>query len=111
MDNSGEFDAEAPCKRTIYVSVLLKNMVKNDRIKYYLKKGRDMNFATMSELARAGKKLRRPSWGQNEYVRSDGKILIHTTPYFGESFNQGIQGYVYVCEEVDVVAEDWVLVD
>ena len=69
--------------------------------------GEFMNFDTMVEKAREGKHLRRKSWPESMRLWSDGKILIHNTPYFGEPFNQAIQGYVYVTEQVDVVADDW----
>lgn len=66
-----------------------------------------MNYSQMVEAVREGKHCRRPTWGAQEKVWSNGTILIHSNPYFGESFNQLIQGYVYVCEQVDVVATDW----
>jgi hypothetical protein len=70
-----------------------------------------MNYTQMCEAAREGKRCRRNAWKAEELLWSDGKILIHNTSYFGEPFNQGIQGYVYVCEQVDVVAEDWFAVN
>ena len=69
-----------------------------------------MNFNTMVEKTREGKHARRHAWKEGEKLWSDGKILIHNTPYFGEPLNQAIQGYSYVCEQVDVVADDWELV-
>ncbi len=68
-----------------------------------------MNYAEMCEAVREGKRATRPTWGSGEYVFSNGKILIHNTPYFGEPFNQEIQGYTYVCEQVDVNATDWLV--
>lgn len=70
---------------------------------------RKMNYSQMTEAVREGAQARRPTWKPNEKVWSDGKILIHNTPYFGEPFNQAIQGYAYVVEQVDVFAEDWEL--
>lgn len=76
--------------------------------KYYME--RFMNYSEMAEAVREGAHARRSVWKAPEKLWSDGKILIHNTPYFGEPFNQGIQGYAYVCEQVDVVATDWELV-
>lgn len=68
-----------------------------------------MNYQEMTEKVREGAHARRATWKADEKLWSDGKILIHNTPYFGEPFNQGIQGYPYVCEQVDVFATDWEL--
>ena len=70
---------------------------------------RNMNYTEMAEAVREGAHARRITWKMGEKLWSDGKILIHNTPYFGESFNQAIQGYPYVCEQVDVYATDWEL--
>lgn len=68
-----------------------------------------MNYIQMVEATKSGSHARRSVWPPNEEVWSDGKILIHNKSYFGEPFNQSIQGYAYVCEQVDVVATDWEL--
>lgn len=90
---------EDPRKRLIIVSVDPK----------YIIKERMMNYSEMVATVKEGKRARRPTWKDDEFLWSDGKILIHNTPYFGEPFNQGIQGYIYVCEQVDVFATDWTL--
>lgn len=87
--------SELPCHRQHYLDYMEK---------FY------MNYSQMTEAVREGAHARRNTWKQGEKLWSDGKILIHNTPYFGEPFNQGIQGYVYVCEQVDVFATDWELV-
>lgn len=67
-----------------------------------------MDYAKAAELAREGKRLRRKVWEESEFMWSNGKILIHNTPYWtNEKINQDLQGYPYVCEQVDVVANDW----
>lgn len=68
-----------------------------------------MNYTEMTEKVREGAHARRGTWKPGERLWSDGKILIHNTPYANEPFNQFIQGYVYVCEQVDVFATDWEL--
>jgi hypothetical protein len=69
-----------------------------------------MNYYAMAQAVKTGCHARRPNWKPEEKVWSNGKILIHNTPYFGEPFNQSIQGYPYVCEQEDVEAYDWELV-
>jgi hypothetical protein len=69
-----------------------------------------MNYYEMAISVKEGMKARRPTWKPEEKVWSNGKFLIHNTPYFGEPFNSDIQGYPYVCEQEDVEAEDWELV-
>lgn len=69
-----------------------------------------MNYYEMALAVKEGMKARRPTWKPEEKVWSNGKILIHNTPYFEESFNKDIDGYPYVCEQEDVEAEDWELV-
>lgn len=97
-------------KRVIKVCVDIKSLTPSDRLKYFFHKESPMKYDQMVALTREGAKCTRPTWKPGEYVWSDGKILIHTTSYFGEPFNQAIRGYTYVCEQVDVVAEDWQLV-
>lgn len=70
-----------------------------------------MNYTQMCEAVREGKRCMRPTWKQGEYVFSNGKVLVHTTPYWtNERLNQELNGYPYVCEQVDVVATDWLMV-
>jgi hypothetical protein len=68
-----------------------------------------MQYTEMVEHIKKGGCARRLSWKASEFLWSNGKILIHNTPYFGESFNQMINGYVYVCECEDTIATDWML--
>ena len=68
-----------------------------------------MDYATMIEgIMKAGKKATRTAWKKGEHLWSDGNILIHNTPYWeNEAQNQKINGYPYVCECKDVLANDW----
>jgi hypothetical protein len=94
------------CKKKIINVTVSPRYLISKRI---YKKGDIMNYSQMAEIVREGKHARRSTWKEGEKVWSDGKILIHNTPYFGEPFNQAIQGYPYVCEQVDVFATDWEL--
>lgn len=69
---------------------------------------KQMDYFQMVQAIREGGKARRPTWNKDEWLWSDGKILIHTTPYWtNEEKNKQIQGFPYVCEQVDVTARDW----
>lgn len=99
-----------PDKRIILVSVHSKYLVTlSKKIDLLVNNEGTMNYSQMVEAVREGKHCRRPTWSPEERIWSDGKILIHNKPYFQEPFNQGIQGYVYVCEQIDVVADDWMV--
>lgn len=71
--------------------------------------GAIMDYAEMIEgIMKRGKKAMRSTWGDGEYLWSDGSILIHNTPYWEqEKKNEKIDGYPYVCECKDVLAHDW----
>lgn len=94
---------------TFYVDV--KYVLNIDKEKLMLNqqlKERFMNYNQAVEAAREGKRLRRQTWENSQYMWSNGKVLIHNTPYWtNESINQDLQGFPYVCEQVDVVANDW----
>jgi hypothetical protein len=97
--------------RVITCYVDTKYLFESDRQRYVFNqhlKEKDMNYTQAVEKAREGKRLRRTSWEESQYMWSNGKILIHNTPYWtNEYINQELQGYPYVCEQVDVVANDW----
>ena len=97
-----------PDKRLILVHIEPRYVVNSSRDYKHIKEI-CMNYYDMVAAVKEGAHARRPTWKPSEQLWSDGKILIHNTPYFGEPFNQAIQGYVYVCEQVDVVANDWEL--
>lgn len=105
-----------PDKRIILVHVdpkyVVGSSIENNFLAKDLKKKEiAMNYSQMCEAVREGKRCSRPTWKQGEYVFSNGKVLIHTTPYWtNEYLNQELNGYPYVCEQVDVVASDWFLV-
>jgi hypothetical protein len=71
---------------------------------------KNMNYYEMAIAVIQGNQARRPMWKPEEKLWSNGKILIHNTSYFGEEFNEEIQGYPYVSEQEDVIAQDWELV-
>lgn len=98
-------------KKTICFYVDVKYLMDTERkqIEENQKKEKNMNYYEATAQAKEGKKVRRPTWQHNEHMWSDGKVLIHTTPYWtNEKINQTLNGYPYVCEQVDVVATDWV---
>jgi len=71
---------------------------------------KNMNYYEATAQTKDGRRVRRPTWAPNEHMWSDGKVLIHTTPYWtNEKVNHALNGYPYVCEQVDVVASDWVV--
>lgn len=100
-------------KRTITFYIDVKYVSAEIRRKYLSNQfhmEKFMNYTKAVEAAREGKRLRREAWNKDQYMWSNGKILIHNTPYWtNEKINQEIQGYPYVCEQVDVVATDWEL--
>lgn len=98
--------------RTICFYVDVKYLVGADRkrIEGNQKKEKNMNYYEATAQTKDGKRVRRPTWAAKEHMWSNGKVLIHTTPYWtNEQLNQSLNGYPYVCEQVDVVASDWVL--
>jgi hypothetical protein len=102
-----------PDKKLIFVSVLKSHVIASTAYKNFsLNSAKPweayMNYSEMCEAVREGKRCTRPTWRDGEWVFSNGKILIHTTPYWtGENLNQELNGYPYVVEQVDVVATDW----
>lgn len=101
-----------PDKRIILVHVDPKYVVGfNAQINSLFNSEDFMDYSQMCEAVREGKRCTRPTWNKGEYVFSNGKVLIHTTPYWtNEKLNQDLNGYPYVCEQVDVVACDWAFV-
>jgi hypothetical protein len=99
--------------KTILVYVDPKYLLPEERRRFYRhrlqrKKREDMDYYEMCEAVREGKRCTRPTWKDGEYVFSNGKVLIHNTPYWtNEMVNQELKGYPYVVEQVDVVAHDW----
>lgn len=70
-----------------------------------------MNFYHMAEKLNEATKAYRPTWGKGELLWKKDKVLVHNTPYWnGESINQLLEGYPYVCETQDIEADDWILV-
>ena len=101
-----------PYTKTICFYVDIKYLMEGDRkkIEENQKRKKNMNYYEATAQAKEGKRVRRPTWGDKEHMWSNGKVLIHTTPYWtNEQLNQSLNGYPYVCEQVDVVASDWVL--
>ena len=102
-----------PDRRLIFVSVLKTSVITSKlRKNFSLNSTKPweiiMNYSDMCEAVREGKRCTRPTWGEGQYVFSNGKVLIHTTPYWtNEKINQELNGYPYVVEQVDVVATDW----
>jgi|ERR1700754_1844923 len=98
-------------KRLITFYIDTKYLLDTDRQRYVYNqhlKEKFMDYTKAVELAREGKRLRRKIWEEAQFMWSNGKILIHNTPYWtNENINQELQGYPYVCEQVDVVANDW----
>jgi hypothetical protein len=101
--------AEDISQRTILVYVAKKYLLESDLRRYeQQKKGGYMDYYSMVEAVREGKRCTRPTWKDGEYVFSNGKVLIHNTPYWtNEKINQELRGFPYVVEQVDVVATDW----
>lgn len=98
------------CKRNILVQIPTEYLLKSDIEKFKHKKPKEnvMNYFEATQLAKQGKRVRREAWNKGEFMWSDAKILIHNTPYWtNEKINQSLNGYPYVCEQVDVVANDW----
>lgn len=101
-----------PEGKIIFVQAKRKFMVRSPRrvFKPTLLEEFKMKYDEMVEAVREGKRATRPTWKEGEFVFSNGKVLIHTTPYWSnEKINQDLGGYPYVCEHVDVVATDWAL--
>lgn len=99
-------------QRTICFYIDVKYLVGDDRKKIASsqKMEKTMNYYEATAQTKEGKRVRRPTWQVNEYMWSNGKVLIHTTPYWtNEKINQELNGYPYVCEQVDVVASDWTI--
>lgn len=69
-----------------------------------------MNYYDMALAVKAGCEARRQTWKPEEKVWSNGKILLHTTPYFASEYNEESLGYPYVTESEDITAHDWELI-
>lgn len=70
-----------------------------------------MNFDTMIKKLNKDTKAFRPTWGKDEMLFLSGNILSHNTPYNdGDVYQETINGYVYVSETEDLIADDWAIV-
>lgn len=67
-----------------------------------------MNYSEAVKAVLGGKRVRRPTWEDSQYMFSNGKILIHNTPYWeNEKPIAALKGYPYICEHEDALASDW----
>jgi len=101
-----------PDKRIFFISVELNNSLSFSlKIPKLINGDKKMNYIEMATAIEKGNFARRASWKEGEKLWSDGKIMIHNTPYFNKEseYNPSINGYVYVCEKEDVFANDWEL--
>ena len=79
-----------------------------------------MKFVEMIPYLSEGDSARRPHWKPNEYIWTNGKFLVHSTPYFkhdkpltedDSEWTELFTHYTYVCEMKDLIADDWEVVN
>ena len=71
-----------------------------------------MDFNTMIKRLNKDTKAFRPTWGKGQMLSISGNMLSHNTQYYAnDSYQEKINGYVYVSEIEDLIAEDWAIVE
>lgn len=68
-----------------------------------------MNFIEMVKQVKSGMLATRPDWRAGEFVSYNGRILVHTHPYFSSDKLVGDK-YPYLVEECDTEHTDWLVV-
>lgn len=113
-------------KKTILVAVDIKYLSHFDRLMHCKAKGlelllkskeKNMDYITMVEAIKSGKKATRATWEPGMYVWYGSDMLLHTHPYWPDQqtlhFNNpdGGNSFPYICEKDDGTACDWQLVN
>lgn len=71
-----------------------------------------MNFNTMVKKLNKDIKAFRPTWGKGQFLFLSKTILAHNTQYYtNDTYQEKINGYVYVPEIDDLLSEDWAIVE
>jgi len=103
--------------KIITVAVHPRYLLESERKHFYSQRlerktgGQTMNFDEATTKAKAGSKMRRPSWGDDMYAWWAGAYFLHTHPYFDfQVKSPSLTGYFYVVEKDDATATDWELV-
>lgn len=110
-----EKSAHAKCKKTILVHIDPKYLLESDRKKFYMQKKIEkrealMDFVTMVQALKKGKKATRPSWDNGMYVWMGVDYILHTHRHHSRQIRQE-QGFPYICEKDDATCNDWIEVN
>jgi len=107
----------AVMQRVILVTVNPKYLIESDRKRLLAEKNRRdfMNYIEMAEAVKTGKKARRASWPEEQYIWFAMQMMLHTHPYWPDQgkvrfADIDVEAFPYICEKDDALTTDWELV-